>query len=445
MNTAISQSAVPGAIASPRWQDLVSPHTGIIRSLDRFTKPYTEFDFPVLWQAELANFQLRKQQDDLRYGVGRGMTDEQAIFGAVGEAIERYCGGIVDHRQLTVSNYEELGNRAVSPAVFSPFSDQQYSDPNFPFPAFNPTMQTSWINALSLSSNQQVLIPAFLVYLDWDGNKPGDHILPVTTNGMASGPSWEFAAYRGLCELIERDAFIITWLNRLPAPRIYFDHLPGIETEIARHYARFGIELVVFQLITDIQVPVFMAMLIDRSGKGPAVSTGMGCHLDGATAFHKAVFEVCQARFGDIERMKTGAGTNLHQYSDVQNLDDHNAFFYTTARLSELDFLFHHHQSCQVEYLPTYESASEAENLQSVVAKLNSVGVEPYVVEITAPDIASLGFRVVRTLASELVPIYFGYGQEPLGTRRLFEVPERLGYGGRRTENDLNPCPHPMA
>jgi ribosomal protein S12 methylthiotransferase accessory factor len=52
---------------------------------------------------------------------------------------------------------------------------------------------------------------------------------------------------------------------------------------------------------------------------------------------------------------------------------------------------------------------------------------------------------VVRTLASEIVPIYFGYGQEPLGTRRLFEVPERLGYGGRRTKNDLNPCPHPMA
>nr|WP_199332664.1 YcaO-like family protein [Anabaena catenula] len=441
----IGGNKVNAAIASPRWRDLVSPHTGIIRALDRFTKPYTEFEFPVLWQAELANFQLRKQQDDLRYGVGRGMTDEQAIFGAVGEAIERYCGGIVDYGRLIVSSYEELGNRAVPPSVFSSFSDQQYSDPNFPFPAFDPTTQTSWMNALSLVSNQQVLVPAFLVYLDWDGDQPGDHILPVTSNGMASGPSLEFAAYRGLCELIERDAFIITWLNRLPAPRIYFDHRPGIETEIARHYARFGIELVAFDLTTDIKVPVVMAMLIDHSGKSPAVSTGLGCHLDGETAFHKAIFEVCQARFGDIERMATGAGANLHQYSDVKYLDDHNAFFYTMARLGELDFLFHHDQSCKVEDLPTNQSQSEVEKLQSVIARLHSVGVQAYLVEITTPDIASLGFRVVRTLASELVPIYFGYGQEPLGTRRLFEVPERLGYGGRRTENDLNPCPHPMA
>ncbi len=433
------------AVASPRWRDLVSPHTGIIRAIDRFTKPYTEFDLPVLWQAELANFQLRKQQDDLRYGVGRGMTDEQAIFGAVGEAIERYCGGIVDRRQLIFSSYAELGNRAVYPPSFFSFSDKQYSDQNFPYPAFDPAMQTSWMAALALASNQKVLVPAFLVYLDWDSDLPGDYILPVTSNGMASGASLEFATYGGLCELIERDAFIITWLNRLPAPRIYFDHLPGIETEILRHYARFGIELVAFNFTTDIKVPVVMAMLIDHSGKSPAVATGLGCHLDGSTALHKAIFEVCQARFGDIEHMAAGAGANLNKYEDIKDLDDHSAFFYTTARLGELDFLFDHDQYLKVEDLPTYKSQSEAEKLQSVIARLHSVGAEPYLVEITTPDIASLGFRVVRTLASELVPIYFGYGLEPLGTRRLFEVPERLGNGGRRTENDLNPCPHPMA
>jgi ribosomal protein S12 methylthiotransferase accessory factor len=443
---------VNAAVASPRWRDLVSPHTGIIRAIDRFTKPYTEFALPVLWQAELTNFQLRKQQDDLRYGVGRGMTDEQAIFGAVGEAIERYCGGIVDRQQLIFSSYAELNDaydtlsdRVVYPSAFFSFSDKQYSDPIFPFLAFDPATQTSWMAALALASNRQVLVPAFLVYFDWESDQPGDYVLPVTSNGMASGPSLEFAAYSGLCELIERDAFIITWLNRLPAPRIYFDHRPGIEAEILRHYARFGIELVAFNFTTDIQVPVVMAMLIDHSGKSPAVATGLGCHLDGPTALRKAIFEVCQARFGDIERMSAGAGVNLNKYEDVKDLDDHSAFFYTTDRLGELGFLFHHGQCLKVEDLPTYESQSEVEKLQSVVARLHSVGVEPYLVEITTPDIASLGFRVVRTLASELVPIYFGYGLEPLGTRRLFEVPQRLGYGERRTENDLNPCPHPMA
>ncbi|MBD2595408.1 YcaO-like family protein [Nostoc spongiaeforme FACHB-130] len=433
------------AIASPRWRDLVSPHTGIIRAIDRFTKPYTEFDFPVLWQAELANFQLRKQPDDLRYGVGRGMTDEQAIFGAVGEAVERYCGSIVNYRQLIISSYADLTYPAVPPPSFFSFSDTQYSDANFPFPTFDEKTQTSWITAISLTSNQPMLVPAFMVYFDWDSYQPGDYILPVTSNGLASGPNLEFAAYSGLCELIERDAFIINWLNRLPAPRIYFAHRPGIETEILRHYARFGIELVTFYLTTDINIPVVIAMLIDRSGRTPAVATGLGCHLDGSTALRKAIFEVCQARFGDIERKANGAGSHLHQYQDVQQLDDHSAFFYTTTRLGELEFLFEHDSYIAVEDLPTYTSTTEAEKLRTVITRLHSVGAEPYLVDITTPDVAPLGFRVVRTLASELVPIYFGYGLEPLGNRRLFEVPQRLGYGGRRSEADLNPCPHPMA
>lgn len=432
------------AVVTPRWHDLVSQYTGIIKSIDRFTKPYTEFDLPVLWQAELANFQLHKQPDDLRYGVGRGMTDDQAILGAVGEAIERYCGSIVDDQQLIISTYDDLTDDAVCPPDFFSFSEKQYSNPTFPFSAFDPTIETSWMAALSLKSYQQVLVPAFLVYFNWDSDFPGDYVLPTSSNGMASGPSLEFAAYSGLCELIERDAFIITWLNRLPAARIYFDHHPGIETEIARHYARFGIELVTFDLITDIQVPVVMAMLIDHSGKSPAVATGLGCHLDGSTALRKAIFEVCQSRFGDINRMAADTGANLHKYDDVECLDDHSAFFYSTARLGELDFLFHHDQRLKVEDLPTYTHNLEVEKLQSVITRLSSVGVEPYLVELTTPDIKSLGFRVVRTLATELVPIYFGHGREPLGTRRLFEVPERLGYG-RRTENDLNPCPHPMA
>jgi ribosomal protein S12 methylthiotransferase accessory factor len=142
--------------------------------------------------------------------------------------------------------------------------------------------------------------------------------------------------------------------------------------------------------------------------------------------------------------MAAGDGANLHQYQDIQDLKDHSAFFYTTARLGELDFLLHHDQRRNIEELPTYSNYTEVEKLQSVVTKLNQVGAEAYLVDVTTPDIVPLGFRVVRTLASELVPIYFGYGQEPLGTRRLFEVPERLGYGSRRTPDDLNPCPHPL-
>ena len=45
-----------------------------------------------------------------------------------------------------------------------------------------------------------------------------------------------------LCELVERDAFVICWLNRLPAPRIE----PGRQRPrrpVRRHYARFELDV----------------------------------------------------------------------------------------------------------------------------------------------------------------------------------------------------------
>jgi ribosomal protein S12 methylthiotransferase accessory factor len=43
-------------------------------------------------------------------------------------------------------------------------------------------------------------------------------------------------------------------------------------------------------------------------------------------------------------------------------------------------------------------------------------------------------------------PIHFGHSSARLGGRRLFELPVKLGLLSRpRTEDELNPCPHPLA
>ena len=53
---------------------------------------------------------------------------------------------------------------------------------------------------------------------------------------------------------------------------------------------------------------------------------------------------------------------------------------------------------------------------------------------------------IVRAVATGLQPIHFGHGEARLGGRRLYEVPQILGYTTRSTRaDDLNPCPHPLA
>ena len=52
----------------------------------------------------------------------------------------------------------------------------------------------------------------------------------------------------------------------------------------------------------------------------------------------------------------------------------------------------------------------------------------------------------VRAIATGLQPMHFGFGQERLGGRRLYDVPKAMGYATEvRSETDLNLRPHPLA
>ena len=96
--------------------------------------------------------------------------------------------------------------------------------------------------------------------------------------------------------------------------------------------------------------------------------------------------------------------------------------------------------------LPNPSSGEVERDLDTCVAALAERGHRVAYADLTTDDVASCGIHVVRTLAAGLQPVHFGWGQERLGGRRLFELPARLGFGSApRTEADLNPCPHPLA
>jgi ribosomal protein S12 methylthiotransferase accessory factor len=65
-------------------------------------------------------------------------------------------------------------------------------------------------------------------------------------------------------------------------------------------------------------------------------------------------------------------------------------------------------------------------------------------VDLTTPDIEELGLRVVRVVVPGAHPLYMGHINRALGVRRLYEVPQRLGYPGLVPGDADNPYPHPF-
>ncbi len=426
---------------------LVSPRVGIIQSLTPVQVGIEVPDSPLIYRATLAHFDFRAAKPIDRSASGKGETREEAMLGAIGEAVERYCACHAEQERLVWASFAQLQGRALDPRSCVLFSDGQYASEGFPCPRFDENGILGWTPARALPSGQEVLVPASFVYLDYPYRGPVEYLAAQTSNGLAAGPGLDAAILRGLCEVIERDGFLIHWMNRLPAPRIDLSGLDGLPRSLARHFHRYGVEVHAFNVTSDIPVCVVMGLLIDRSGTGPASVVGLGCHLNPVEALRKALMETCQVYTGEVVKRKfevNRGGTPTFQ--EVRELEDHTALFSDPGTLPELTFLLEGRRVQRIDDLPDRSSGDIATDLATCVGLLDRAGSQVLYADLTTADIIPFGLRVVRVLATELQPMHFGFGQERRGGRRLYEVPRSMGYStAARRESDLNPCPHPLA
>lgn len=461
---------------------LVSPRTGVIEHLARLHHGAAAPPNLVMYQALLSHFDFRKSELRERAGIGKGETAAEAIRGAIGEAIEQYCACQLPPDAIIEAPYADLAGHALDPAACVLYAESQYAQPDFPYHRFDPAVPLGWVRGQRLTgdardaeppgsatagggtagrrsppteraggdggrADQDVLIPAALVYMTYAGDRPEQEIVEVTSNGLAAGPSLEFALLRGLWELVERDAFMLTWLNRLPLPRVDIASLDGLPRTIRAHFARFGIEVHVFNATTDLPIAVMIAVAVDRSGRGPAAVVGLGCDLTPAAAVRRALLEVCQLHPGETMRYRERqpeAGPRA--FEDVRDMTDHSALFTLPAMLPQLGCLLDTPRTQRIEELPDLATGDLAADLARCAGWLAGIGSRAAYVDLTTPDIAPLGLHVVRVVATELQPIHFGHGRARLGGRRLYTIARTLGYAATlRTEAELNPCPHPLA
>lgn len=434
-------------MAARPWEAFVSAKVGLVRSMSPQARGDEEPEPPYLYTATLSNFDFRVADKQDRLAAGKGRTREAAMSAAIGEALERYCANHWDPRKAFLARWEQLQIPAVSPDECVLYSDRQYASADWPYHRWNPDDEVTWLPAVEMPASSPVAVPASLVYLVYPLGRANDSFALSSSNGLAAGPTLDDAILSGLSELIERDALLTTWMNRLPAVEIELAGLGGPVAAVCRHYARFGVEPRAFLMRTDLPSSVVMAVALDSAPGRPATLIGMGCHLDPSMALEKAVFELCQARPSESKRYQDKPpGSRLKSYEDVRSLEDHPAFLSLPERRGEFEFLWRRAESARLQDLPGQSCGDTKRDLEYLVRGLSERGHRVVYADLTTADVAPSGIRVVRTLATGLQPIHFGYGQERLGGRRLFELPHKLGFAaGPRTEADLNPCPHPLA
>ena len=425
---------------------LTDPRTGVVIELAAVAREPTESPMPHIWRARVANHRFLPEHDAERAGCsGKGMTVDEARTSCLGEAVERYSGACWSDDELTVSRRSALDGPSLDPRALVLFDDEQYGE--LPYSPYRDEAELTWFGCRSLVSGDLVQVPASAVVMDYPVRSPDEFLFPITSNGLAAGPTLPDAVLAAVCEVLERDALLVAWYNRLPGkPYDPSTHPDADVRTLAALWERRGVVLELVRLPTDHPVAVFMAILRPQDpAQVPAAVVGLGAEIDPLGAARKAALEVGQVR-PSLARYARGPGATraaelLADPASVTTLEEH-ALLYSRPEMAEaFDFL----RGAPGEW-PAPRTVTTADALRSIVAALAADGGDVLYANLTPPDMAALGLHTARAVVPELQPISFGRGERRLGGRRLYELPVRLGLRSRpATAAELNPLPHPIA
>lgn len=374
-----------------------------------------------------------KNQYDNDWSVGISPILEVAELKAIMEGLERYASGIIPNKELIITTQRQLGDKAIDPRKVVAYTKKQYKSGLLLKP-FSKGRPYYWKTVYSFPEKKEYYLPIDCLYYPIPEELISQLYTLANSSGVAAGFSFEDALLRGIYEILERDAFMVVWFNRLVMPTIPKEILSQeLKTRIAS-FEELGYEIYLINLTLD-TVPVILGVAVNEK-MIPTLVLGMAANFNPEKAISKSLDEILHQLYWNLR--PNHSVQTLTNPKEVGDVGGHAALYATPRYLKKASFLW----QGKLNDLPRKISFSN--ELEYIVELLSQKRIQILAADLTPTYFKSVGIWVVRTILPELVPIPFGYRTEPLGMRRIKELPENLGLKTRPWPQ-RTPFTHPFA
>jgi len=327
-------------------------------------------------------------------GFATGSTSGEALLKVLAEGFERYA--LEKNRSDRKESALNLGELFLDPRIFVPYSNAQFKNLRG-ITRFDPRRKIDWVIGSRRMTGERVWVPMELAYYATEQMKRESKLCyQASSSGVAAHFDKEIAIDTALYELIERDAFSVTWYSKRRVNSINHECLPLDLRDRISEWKRLGYNVSILDLTLD-GPPVVLAIIWSRK-KRLAICSGAACKPNFVDATLKAFNEAeFMAMTWHYHRLKPKM-----EMSEIDSPESHGLFYLDPKNLAYTDWL-----------LEVEESDVIREDFKGDLQYL-----DPVVVDITPKDHAC-GLSVVRVLSEKLMPINFGYGNEHRGHSRM--------------------------
>ncbi|MET9551446.1 TOMM precursor leader peptide-binding protein [Streptomyces sp. NPDC006645] len=392
---------------------------------------------------------------------GHADTFAQSVRIGVLEGLERYAG--MRSRAKTAGVHGSLnglraaGERTLDPREVGLYS-AEFHRANPRVTPFHPDRELPWVWGYSLRDHQPVLVPEVLTYYHAPGLE--NRFVQESSNGCASGGCMEEAVYFGLMEVVERDAFLLTWYGKAALPELD----PRTSTRAATRQMvdrleMYGYEARFFDTRISFPIPVITGVAVRPDGGSGRMCFGAGAGLDPESALSGALCEIATDAVnlrGRTERDEARLRAMATDYDKVAALHDHPLAYGIPEMGNNAHFLIGEPGAPRPRKRPLAEAYGDGslppvsddlrDDLTRCVSAVTDKGFDVVVVDQTMPEQRDLGLTTVSVIVPGLLPIDFGWTrQRALGMPRLRTALREAGLREHDlTDADLNLAPHPF-
>lgn len=354
----------------------------------------------------------------------------QAIVGAVGEAVERYSAAFVPHEEILLRTYDSVRGDAVDPATLALYGDDQYARDGFVYKRFDGGTPIGWASGYSLTHDRPVLVPAFAVYQPYRSAAAEPPTIQQITTGLACGNTIEEAILAAICEVVERDAAMLMWIQSRRPPAVIMNNAGAGLCDVVRRFGTVARFVQLLDVTTDLAIPAYVAVWDGPIAHVRGAIFASCANPDPDRAAVGALNELAQCLMWAASLLDRGERIPDPVADLLTRIEEHVLWPLGEANREHYAFALSSRERVRPMDRVAFGDASVLQSILHCVERIAAAGLETIVVDVTSPDIRECGLHVVRVVIPGTQPLYFGSGMH-----RLCE---------RARRGALNLLPHPF-
>lgn len=423
-----------------RSQKMISFQNGILRSISKASRG-NEDPRSISFGITACDTKLLGGARYSGRSSGCGVNMYDAYISTIGETIERYCPALFRTNSMIKASYNKLKVPAIAPSEFALFSREQidlFKERNDLIQEFNPDTEVYWDNCVDLTTGYTLYCPSTFIYLPWQ-HDPRPIFYGVST-GLAAHSNYVKSVLTSLYEVIERDSFVLTWFQKIVPPKFF------LSKDIIRYISQlFPVDYKwhLFDITYDLGVPTVFGICVGKADFGDFIAVGTATRSTKGEALKKVIQEIAQTIPYFRYILLNDKTKTCENFTEIRDFKQHSIFYLQHPEHRKIFAPWIDAQPSTNVNLNETSPLSSKDKVLEIVCRLKNFGYNVLLKDLTTPDAFECGMFCTRVIVPQLLQMTGSYLYYPLGGKRLYDVPRKLGYESHNYEN-LNKYPHPF-